>query len=311
MRRFLTAAAAGLVLAAALAGAAAGDARKQTLADIQADLQKVKAQVLGLKQELASTGASSTQPAAGNSVQDRLDAIEAELRSLTDQTEQLQNRINVVVSDGTNRIGDLEYRLVEAQGGDPTKLPKTKPLGGVAPTGGGAAAAGGGAPAAGGAVAAGGATAGGGAAAAGDGTGGGQSGGQSGGPELAVSEQSDFDTAKKAFDGGDYRNAASLFATFAQTYTGGPLTGEALFYRGQALTKVGDVANAARAYLDSFSSYPKGPRAPDALTELGISLGKLGQTQDACTTLGQVGVRYPNAAAVVDAKAAMQGLGCQ
>lgn len=300
MRRFLTAAAAGLVLAAALAGAAAGDAKKQTLADIQADLQKVKAQVLGLKQELASTGASSTQPAAGNSVQDRLDAIEAELRSLTDQTEQLQNRINVVVSDGTNRIGDLEYRLVEAQGGDPTKLPKTKPLGGVAPTGGGAAPVTGGAGAAGGAAA-------GGAAAAGDGSGG----GQSGGPELAVSEQSDFDTAKKAFDGGDYRNAAGLFATFAQTYTGGPLTGEALFYRGQALTKVGDVANAARAYLDSFSSYPKGPRAPDALTELGISLGKLGQTQDACTTLGQVGVRYPNAAAVVDAKAAMQGLGCQ
>lgn len=304
MRRFLTAAAAGLVLAAALAGAAAGDAKKQTLADIQADLQKVKAQVLGLKQELASTGASSTQPAAGNSVQDRLDAIEAELRSLTDQTEQLQNRINVVVSDGTNRIGDLEYRLVEAQGGDPTKLPKTKPLGGVAPTGGGAAPVTGGAGAAGGAAAGGAA---GGAAAAGDGSGG----GQSGGPELAVSEQSDFDTAKKAFDGGDYRNAAGLFATFAQTYTGGPLTGEALFYRGQALTKVGDVANAARAYLDSFSSYPKGPRAPDALTELGISLGKLGQTQDACTTLGQVGVRYPNAAAVVDAKAAMQGLGCQ
>lgn len=307
MRRFLTAAAAGLVLVAALAGAAAGDAKKQTLADIQADLQKVKAEVLGLKQELATTGVSSMQPAAGNSVQDRLDAIEAELRSLTDQTEQLQNRINVVVSDGTNRIGDLEYRLVEAQGGDPTKLPKTKPLGGVAPTGGGSAATGGGAGAAAGGAAAGGAA----VAGAGAGQSGGQAAGQGGGPELAVSEQSDFDTAKKAYDGGDYRNAADLFATFAQTYTGGPLTGEALFYRGEALTKVGDVANAARAYLDSFSSYPKGPRAPDALTELGISLGKLGQTQDACTTLGQVSVRYPTAGAVMDAKTAMQGLGCQ
>ncbi|MBI1219047.1 MAG: tol-pal system protein YbgF [Rhodobacteraceae bacterium] len=279
MHRLVKVSATALVLAAALSGAAFGQSKKQTLADIQTDLQTVQAEVNSLKQELAATGATSVQAPASNTAQSRLDAIEAALQSLTGQTEDLQNRINRVVADGTNRIGDLQYRLTEAQGGDPTKLGKTAPLGGatggttvapVAPT----------QPA-------------------------------SNGPELAVSEKSDFDAAKAAYDGGNFRSAADLFATFAQTYTGGPLTGEALFYRGEALTTSGDTANAARAYLDSFSSYPKGPKAPDALTRLGISLGKLGQTQDACTTLGQVSVRYPNAPAIADAAKAMQGLGCQ
>lgn len=282
MHRLVKVSTAALVLAVALSGAAFGQSKKQTLADIQADLQTLQAEVQGLKQELAPTGATSVQAPASNTAQSRLDAIEAALQSLTGQTEDLQNRIDRVVADGTNRIGDLQYRLTEAQGGDPTKLGKTPPLGGATGTTGGAITA----PAV-------------------------PSQPDTGQPELAVSEKSDFDAAKAAYDGGNFRSAADLFATFAQTYTGGPLTGEALFYRGEALTKAGDTANAARAYLDSFSSYPKGPKAPDALTKLGVSLGKLGQTQDACTTLGQVSVRYPNAPAIADATKAMQGLGCK
>ena len=273
--------AAGLVLAVALAGAAVGQSNKQTLADIQADLQTVQAEVLSLKQELKATGASSVQAPASNTAQARLDAIEAALQSLTSQTEDLQNRIKRVVADGTNRIGDLQYRLTEAQGGDTSKIGKTAPLGGDASGGTTVVAPTAPQPPA------------------------------SSGPELAVSEKADFDAAKAAYDGGNFRGAADLFATFAQTYTGGPLTGEALFYRGESLSKAGDTANAARAYLDSFSSYPKGPKAPDALTKLGVSLGKLGQTQDACTTLGQVSVRYPGAPAIADATKAMQGLGCK
>lgn len=285
MIRLVKVSAAGLLLAVALAGAATGQASKQTLADIQADLQAVQAEVLSLKQELKPTGATSVQAPASRTAQARLDAIEAALQSLTSQTEALQNRLNRVVADGTNRIGDLQYRLTEAQGGDTSKLGKTPPLGGDT----GVGAAGGGVVAA--------------APSAQQPT--------DTGPELAVSEKSDFDAAKAAYDGGKFRDAADLFATFAQTYTGGPLTGEALFYRGEALSKAGDTANAARAYLDSFSSYPKGPKAPDALTKLGVSLGKLGQAQDACTTLGQVSVRYPNAPAIADATKAMQGLGCK
>lgn len=299
MRRFLTATAIGLWAVAGLSGPALSQTKApvqskvptkkltqsqiQTLADIQADIARVKAEVLGLRQESQPTGTSVAQAPASSSMQSRLDAIDATLQQLTNQTELLQNRINRVVADGTNRIGDLEFRLTEAAGGDLSKLGPTKPLGGEAPgvsAGAPPAAVSSPTPAA-------------------------------NGPELAVGEQGDFDKAKAAFAAGHFRSAADLFATFAQTYTGGPLTGEALYYRGQALAQLGDTANAARAFLNSFSGYPKGAKAPDALTQLGISLGKLGQTQDACVTLGQVSVRYPNAAAVSEAATAMQGLGCQ
>lgn len=275
---------------------------RQTLADIQADLNRVKAEVEGLKQELQPTGTTVINLPAGSAVPDQINAIEAELQQLTAQTEALQNRINRVVTDGTNRIADLQFRLTDALGGDTSKIGKATPIGGgTMPAAGAAAGAGAGAAATGTTAA---------APAAGSGGDATDQSGQSG-PPLAVGEQADFDKAKAAYEANDFKKAADLFASFAQTYTGGQLTGEALYMRGQALSRMGDTANAARAYLNSFSSYPKGPKAPDALTKLGVSLGKLGQTKDACTTLGQVSVRYPSSGAVVDAAQAMQSLGCK
>ena len=131
-----------------------------------------------------------------------------------------------------------------------------------------------------------------------------------GGAELAVGEQADFDRAKAALDSGDFRSAADLFATFTETYTGGPLTGEAHFQRGEALASLGDTTNAARAYLESYSGSPDGVRAPDALFKLGASLGALGQVNDACVTLAQVANLYPGTAAVGQAQSTMLSLGC-
>ena len=89
------------------------------------------------------------------------------------------------------------------------------------------------------------------------------------GAELAVSEQADFDRAKEVLGQGDFQGAAALFATYAQSYPGGPLIPEAHYLRGEALSKQGDTANAARAYLDAFSAAPEGPLAGDALLKLG------------------------------------------
>ena len=54
----------------------------------------------------------------GGTLLSRVDAIEAELRRLTGLTEELQIRIDRVVSDGTKpEIGDLEFRLCELEDG--------------------------------------------------------------------------------------------------------------------------------------------------------------------------------------------------
>lgn len=259
--------------------------RAQTLADIRAELSALAAEFNALKAELVSTGAA-TSGAAGGDALTRMDTIEATLARLTARTEEVELKLNRVVSDGTNRIGDIEYRLCEVtEGCDPANLGATPTLGGD--TGGAAAPA---------------PVADAGAAPATDTT---------GGAELAVAEQLDFDRAKEVLGSGDFRGAAELFATYAQSYPGGPLVPEAHFLRGQALTNQGDTANAARAYLDAFSAKPDGPIAPDALLKLGEGLGALGQVPEACVTLAEVGTRFPGSMAATQATVAMQGFGCQ
>ena len=258
--------------------------KAETLADIRNELGQLAAEFNALKAELVSTGAASSGAAGGDALQ-RMDTIEAELARLTARTEEVELKLNRVVSDGTNRVGDIEYRLCEAtEGCDPTSLGATPVLGGD--TGGAVAPV----------------ATDTGAAAVTDSTGGG---------ELAVSEQEDFDRAKEVLGQGDFPGAATLFATYAQSYPGGPLVPEAHYLRGEALSKQGDTGNAARAYLDAFSAKPDGPIAPDALLKLGEGLGALGQVPEACVTLGEVGTRFPGTMAATQAGVAMQGFACQ
>jgi tol-pal system protein YbgF len=264
-----------------LAGPAAAQSREETLADVRQQLTVLWVEVQTLKRELSTTGAPQTG-LEGSSLLDRVNSAESELSRLTARTEELQNRIDTLVRDGTNRIGDLEFRLCELEAGcDVSALGDTPTLGGGELPGGAAAAAAGTAPATGGGV------------------------------SLAVGEQADFDKAKAAFDAGDFAGAAGLFQSFTQTYTAGPLYGEAHYWRGEALARQGDTAAAARAFLDSFSGAPSGSVAPQALYRLGQSLGELGQMQEACVTLAEVGARFPGTPSAAEAQTARGTFGCQ
>ena len=245
----------------------------ETLADIRQQMSVLYVEVQKLKRELSTTGQASGG-ISGTSALDRLNSIESELRRLTGKTEELEFRINSIVRDGTNRIGDLEFRLVELEGGDVSKLGDTSTLGG-------------------GDVPQGGATSGG-----------------TGETQLAVGEEADFRRASEALANRDFRAAADLFAAFSQTYPGGPLASAALLGRGQALDGLGDTREAARAYLDAFSTNPNGDTAAEALFRLGSSLGALGQSSEACVTLGEVGTRFPASEFVDDARDAMTRLNC-
>ena len=268
-----------LLVSVALAQPAQAQDRAQTLADIKAELSALMAGFTALKQELVATGAAGSGVAGGDALQ-RLDAIEAELMRLTAKTEAVELKVNRVVSDGTNRVGDLEFRLCEVtEGCDIAALPETPPLGGEAP--GPVPAPVIADPAAPGA-----------------------------GPELAIGEQADFDRAREVLASGDFRSAAELLATYAQSYPGGPLMQEAQFLRGEALSQLGETSNAARAYLEAFSGAPDGALAGQALLKLGQALGDLGQVPEACVTLGEVGIRFPGSIDATAAQVSMQGLGC-
>lgn len=267
----------GLALLTQTGPAGAQDA--QTLADIRQELSVLYVEVQKLKRELSTTGTPSVQ-LGGDTVLERVASMESALETLTARTEQLEFRIGEIVRDGTNRIGDLEFRLVELEGGDVSQLGDTTTLGGDAaatpppaqpspPAGSGSET------------------------------------------ELAIGERADFDAARTAMAEQRYREAADGFARFVQTYPGSPLAAEAHLNRGKALTALEDTREAARAYLASFSADPTGQVAPEALTLLGASLGRLGQSDQACLTLAEVAARFPMSDAVPIARNEMASLGCQ
>jgi tol-pal system protein YbgF len=269
----------GVVVAlAVMAPPAFAQDRQQTLADIRQELTVLHVEVQKLKRELSTTGGATTGSVGGSTL-DRVNAIEAELQSLTAKSEQLEFRINKVVTDGTNRIGDLEFRLVELEGGDVSKLGETSTLGGPLPTSAVQPVA---QPV--------------------------QT--ESNGEQLAMGESADFDAAQKALAAGDHAGAAAQFARFNETYPGSPMAARAHLGRGQALEAGGDLTGAARAYLEAFSLAPNGADAPEALFNLGRGLGRLGQTNEACVTLGEVGTRFPGGEAEAKARAEMTKLGC-
>ncbi|MDQ7070757.1 MAG: tol-pal system protein YbgF [Rhodobacterales bacterium] len=253
-----------------------------TLADIRQELTVLHVEMQRLNRELSTTGNAGSIAIGGSALQ-RLDAIERELQRLTAKTEELEFRINRVVKDGTNRIGDLEFRLVELEGGDVGALGETTTLGGVST----------------------------GTQVVADTGTGSTTGGTAEVGQLAIGEATDFERAEAALDAQEFRAAADQFTAFSQTYPGSPLETKAQFLRGKSLEGAGDITDAARAYLAAFSRNPKGPVAPNALFNLGRSLGRLGQTKEACVTLAEVEGRFPQAKAVLKAKSAMQNLGCQ
>ncbi len=256
----------------------------ETLADIRQELSVLYVEVQKLNRELSTTGAAGSAT-GGDSLLERVNTIESELARLTAKTEELEFRIGAVVKDGTNRIGDLEFRLCELETDcDLGQLSEGTTLGGVD---------------------------GGGAGTSGSSSTSGSSATTDPGVELAVGEEADFKAAEDALAAGNWAEAASLLENYRQNYPGGPLSDKAGIMRGDALEGAGDLTGAARSYLDVFSTSPDGPEAPNALYNLGRSLGRLGQTDEACVTLGEVEVRFPASDAVLEARSAMQNLGCQ
>ena len=190
-----------LVLAAALALARAG-ARPgpATLADVKAELTVLNGQIEQLRNELVRTGAAGGLPTEAATGLARLDQLEAELRRLTDRVDVLTNDVIRITEDASNRVGDIEFRLTELEGGDTASSPRRAARRRGDP------------------------------ARAAAGVGGGGAGGRRGaGGDRAVG----FDAAVAAADAGDNARAAELFAAFLTTYPGGPLSTAAQYRRGE------------------------------------------------------------------------------
>lgn len=258
---------------------AAPAAEGRTLADLRADLKALAAELKALRAELNASGAAGFQAAGGDSAIDRMNAMERDLARLTGEAERLRKRIDQVVRDGTNRIGDIEFRLCEMEDGCDLGALTTPTLGDQSAGTGGVV----------------GGVVGGTVAAAGPATGhpaGADPVTPSAGVPLTAAERRSFEAASAAMQQGDFPRAAELFAAFARTHADSPAAAEAQFLRGAALDSAGDAKGATAAWLSAFAAAPTGPRAADAL--LGLSrVAAVGKAPSAgCVYLTELTTRF-------------------
>jgi len=121
-------------------------------------------------------------------------------------------------------------------------------------------------------------------------------------PKAAAAEA--FSRARALMLSGDYDQAESAFSDYVATYPDTPKTPEARYWWGKTLSVRGAHANAASAYIGAIRGWPQTSWAPDAVVELSRSLIALKKPTDACQTLAELSRRYPKATTSVMARAA-------
>jgi len=268
-RAVLALCAAALIVLAPVPGAAQqGDpARAQTLAEIRAELAALSAELADLRSEFIASDLAA-QPTGGTML-DRILTLEAELVRLTGASEAFDLRLRRIVDDLGLRLGDLEFRLTELEGGDVGALGAAAPLGGAKPGGSGAVAPAATAPA-------------------------------SGANPSADPAADAAERAGALIDGGDPAGALALLDAAIAAAPSDPAIGELDLLRGEALYALGQRIDAAQAFLDSVSGAPGAPWAATAMLRLGATLGEIGEMVDACIALAEVGLLFPGDVEAVD-----------
>lgn len=107
--------------------------------------------------------------------------------------------------------------------------------------------------------------------------------------------RADYDRAYNYVLSGDYPRAEASFRQFISDYPGDQLAPDAQYWLGESYFARGMYRDAADAFLTGYKTYPKAAKGPDTLLKLGLSLAGLGERQTACSTFEAVLKQYPDA----------------
>lgn len=232
---------------------------------------------LQLKKQVKSLDAEVSRLRGAGAVGSRINTVEDEIQRLTSEIERLQYDQRRHEEESAKKLLDLEYRIIELEGGDPSILFNDDGKQGALAPGGAAPVAP--PPSQ-------------------------QSAGGGG-------DRAPLDAAVAAFNAGDMAEAEDRLSDFLSRNPGGPLAAEAHYHFGKVYLRTGRFQDAAKHFLDGATLSPNSPSAPDSLFQLGVTLGVLGKTDVACSTLREVGVRYPGLTGLTErASVERSRLGC-
>lgn len=104
----------------------------------------------------------------------------------------------------------------------------------------------------------------------------------------------------------DYGAAQAAFSDFIKRHGNHALAGNAQYWLGETYYVQGQYKSAAGAFLKGYRSYGSSAKAPDSLLKLAMSLDRLGQRSAACSSLSELGTKFPQAAAHVKRRASQE-----
>jgi tol-pal system protein YbgF len=97
----------------------------------------------------------------------------------------------------------------------------------------------------------------------------------------------------------DFKGAETAFRSFLQKHPADPLAGNAQYWLGETYFVRGEYPAAASAFAEGYQKYPQGPKAPDNLLKLGMALGNSGRKNDACFSFARLERDFPQMAPVI------------
>lgn len=279
MMRF---AAMALLSGSAMVSLSAGEATAQGVDRYQ--FLQLEKDVKALNAEVARLRGS-----AGGPTGQRLNAVEDEIQRLTAQIERLEYAQRQHEAESKKKLEDLEYRIIELEGGDPSILfqNQDEKQGALAPGGAAPLDA---APAP---------------------SGGGSLGVITSTATVPGGEQDALDAGIAAIQGRRIEEGKQILSGILSNNPGTPLAPQVQYWLGEARFQAGEYQAAAKSYLDGATINAGAPTAPASLMKLGVTLGLLGKNDVACSTLREVGVRYPQSGEVISrANLEMSRIGC-
>lgn len=104
-----------------------------------------------------------------------------------------------------------------------------------------------------------------------------------------------YSLAREFLVNGKYAEAEAAFGQFLQAFPNAETAADARFWFAFTLLARNNYQDAAANFVQYLQATPNGPRAPEAQARLGMALGGMGQNRQACGAFANLPRRYPNA----------------
>ena len=104
----------------------------------------------------------------------------------------------------------------------------------------------------------------------------------------------------------NYAGAEAALRAFVSQHPDDPLAGNAQYWLGETYYVRKDYRQAAVTFAEGYQHYPKSAKAPDNLLKLGLSLAQIGEKNDACAAFAQLAKQFPNAPASLKDRASRE-----